>query len=404
LDLSKARASMLFAILGALLMIADGSALAESPEVVGVTNSATQLGPATSSVQLAQSRSSKPRKKKKKRSKKRSDSPSKEQTPSDELTRADEQATSNERALPKAQSSAGREYVSGEVPYFVEFDRYPVSVLKSEKEAVRASGYFSSASRQAESASRSNTYFVLHADYRLGVGTFYIVPTALFATVSTSLDVTVPNPLSPSEDIQYSSKEDGTLIRPGVTLAFPATPMLDLGLDLHYAIGSRKSDEATVSSSYLLYAFAAGVHSGSYEGGVSYRPSVTYQTKSTVEGGGGEETYASQLRLMGRFKISKESFAGLQYQSESEEEDTKSIIDLEAGFLTGMMQLGGAFGMVTQKFGDATESGFRLQGAVLLGALAKQNFGLMGGYTSISGEGGISESEFELQGTANLMF
>jgi hypothetical protein len=180
--------------------------------------------------------------------------------------------------------------------------------------------------------------------------------------------------------------------------------MLDLGLSLNYSIGSRKSEDETTSSSYLFYSFAAGVHSGAWEAGLSFRPSVKFQTKSSLEDGGGEEEFASQLKLMGRFKVSSDVFAGLHYQSESEEDDSRSNIDAEAGYLMGSMQTGASVGLVTQKFGDRSESGFRLQGSVVMGALSRQNFGLMGGYTTISGDGGVSESMFELQGTANVSF
>jgi len=398
---------IILALISLLLLIDPGSGEAAS----GQRGFQENLNVHDSGTHLTQNRPKKSRSKKRKRSNKRNKSEAKRgETKRSERRASDADAVdtidseSQTSAASKRKDSGGREYVAGEFPFLWNFDRYPVSVMKPAKDTVRVSGYFGSQTQQGTSFRASDTTFALNTDYRVPVGSFYLVPTFLYGMESSSSEFTIPDRTGGSEDTQITSDEDATVIVPGVTLAFPVTEMIDLGLGLNYTIGTRTAGEQKISSSYPFFYLAGGVHSASYEAGFWFRPLTKHQMKSSSSDDTSEGVFPSLLRVMGRFKVSTDAFGGLQYQNESEEDADRTIIDVEAGYLLSSLQVGAAVGTVTEEIGESKENGFRLQASAVMGAVTRQNFGVTGVFTTLSGEGDSSTTLLEFLGTANFSF
>ena len=346
------------------------------------------------------------KKKKKKKRKKNRSKESKESPAS-----ATEDSLSSDS--PSASASSESAYVSGSVPDSLEFDRYPVSILKSEKGGVRAAGAFVTESEKTTfessdgGSSSSGTQFLINADYLHKIGIIGIVPTFWFGTASSSIEYTTVNATGQPEDVKSTAST--TLIAPGAGVAIAVTPMFDVGLNLDYIIGSRKSEDSSSSFSILSFDFGMGAHTRMFEGGFGYRPGSKYKTKVSSDAGDseGDGEYPSRMNLMGRYLVSAPIFVGLQYDSESMKDYSESNIDFEGGMTSGGMQYGASIGLADKKIGESKESGFRLLGHVLIGTPTKQSFGVSGGFQSSSGSSEFSKStstQFFATASANIAF
>jgi hypothetical protein len=151
--------------------------------------------------------------------------------------------------------------------------------------------------------------------------------------------------------------------------ALNVSKSFNVGLAFSYNSDSSKSDRTSESYTYLTFAPAAGVHSGTYEASFSYQPQVTAQSKSSgdsedEQASSTEKIIGSLLILHGRFLVSPGLFAGGGYEASDDKSSKDTSFQFEGGLKNASFQGTGGIQLSSTK--ATTDSGSASSSTLLL--------------------------------------